>query len=149
MILKLKSQFAPLINLDPHYQRPLRVVIALAYTALLTLVLVQSSMNPVVGPVAPRDHNLAWEVFLTSGHLVGFALLVFLIWSALATVAPPLRSLIVAVIFACLLGLITEFLQSFVPDRSASLFDLACDWGVAFSIAYLIYRQLKSPAQFP
>jgi len=143
MLLKLKSQFAPLTNLDPRYQHPLRVLIALAYTALLTLVLIQSSANPVVGPVAPREYNLAWEIFLTTGHLVGFALLVFLIWYALATVAPSTRSLIVAVIFACLLGLITEYLQSFVPDRSASFFDLACDWGVAFTVAYLIYRQTK------
>ena len=138
MILKLKSQFAPLINLQPRYQRPLRVVIALAYTALLTLVLIQSSMNPVIGPVAPRDYNLAWEIFLTLGHLIGFGMLVFLVWSAMATVTSSLRSLIIAVIFACLLGLITEFMQSFVPDRSASLFDLACDCGVAFTVAYLI-----------
>ena len=146
MILKLKSQFVPLINLDPHYQRLLRIALVLAYTALLTLVLIQSSANPVIGPVAPREYNLAWDIFLTIGHLVGFSLLVFLIWSALATVASPTRSLIVAVIFTCLLGLITEILQSIVPDRSASLFDLACDWGVALTVAYTIHRQSKLSA---
>ena len=143
MILKLKVKVAPLLNLEPHYHRTLRIVIALAYTALLTLVLIQSSAQPVVGPVAPREFNLAWEIFLTIGHLVGFSLLVLLIWSALTTVAPSTRSLIVAVVFACLLGLITEILQSFVPDRSSSLFDLACDWGVAFAVVYVVHRQTR------
>ncbi len=146
MIIKLKTQFRPLFNLDSHYQRSLRVLVALAYTALLTLVLLQSSMKPVVGPVAPREYNLAWEIFLTTGHLVGFSLLVFLIWSALTTVTSPTRSLVIAVVFACLMGLITEILQSIVPDRSASLFDLVCDWGVAFAVAYAIHRQTRLPA---
>lgn len=143
MILKLKEQFIPLLKLEPHYQRPLRIVVALAYTALLTVVLIQSSGHPVIGPVAPREFNLAWEIFLTLGHLIGFSLLVVFIWSALSTVASSGRSLIVAVIFACLLGLLTEVLQSLVPDRSSSLFDLACDWGMACVVAYIIYRQIK------
>jgi VanZ family protein len=146
MLLKLRAEITPFFNHTAINNRFVRIVLALAYTALLTLVLVQSSARPILGPVAPRDYNLAWEIFLTVGHLVGFSLLVFLIWSALTTVAPSRRSLIVAVLFACLLGLITEILQTLVLDRSSSLFDLACDWGVAFAVAYVIDRQTRISA---
>ena len=142
MLSKLKTQFSPIID-TPTY-RLVRIVVALAYTALLTLVLIQSSARPVIGPVAPRDFNLAWEIFLTCGHLIGFSLLVLLVWSALVTVIPNNRALIAAVIFACSLGLITEFLQTLVPDRSGSFFDLACDWSMAFLVAYLIHRQTQN-----
>jgi hypothetical protein len=40
-------------------------------------------------------------------------------------------------------------LQSIVPDRSASLFDLACDWGVALTVAYIIHRPSKLSPYFP
>lgn len=141
MLLKLRTEITPLFNHPAFNNRLFRIAVALTYTAFLTLLLVQSSAQPIVGPVAPREFNLAWEIFLTTGHLVGFSLLVFLIWSALTTVAPSTRSLIVAVLFACLLGLITEILQTLVPDRSSSLFDLVCDWSVAFAVAYFIYRR--------
>lgn len=140
MNLKLKSRFDPLTRLEILHRPFIRIAVALAYTALLTLVLVQSSANPLLGPSAPREFNLVWEILLTCGHLVGFSLLVILIWSALTTATTSTRALVTAVIFACTLGLITELLQTLVPDRSASLFDLACDWGVAFGVAYLISR---------
>lgn len=146
MLLKLRTEITALFTHPAVNNRFSRIAVALAYTALLTLLLVQSSAQPVVGPVAPREFNLAWEILLTLGHLVGFSLLVFLIWSALTTVAPSTRSLIIAVVFACLLGLITEILQTLVPDRSSSLFDLACDWGVAFALAYVIHRQTRISA---
>ncbi len=144
MILKLRTEIIPLFSHPAVHNRFLRIAAALVYTALLTLVLIQSSAQPVIGPVAPEEYNLAWDILLTIGHLVGFSLLVFLIWSALATAASPMRSLIIAVIFACVLGLITELLQTLVPDRSASLFDLICDWGVAFAMAYVIHRQTRT-----
>lgn len=140
MIVKLKSHIDPLIEAPTTPTKWLRVIIGIGYTALLTLVLVQSSANPLLGPAAPREFELWWEILLTLGHLVGFSLLVVVNWSALATVTTSRRALVTAVIFACLLGLISEYLQSFVPDRSASLFDLACDWGVAFATAYIIHR---------
>ena len=139
MILKLKTQFAPVIN-TPSY-RLLRIVLAIGYTALLTMILLQSSAHPYIGPSAPPAFDSRWEMLMTTAHLVSFALLVIFIWSALTTVMSSNRALIVAVIFACSLGLITELLQTLVPDRGASLFDLACDWGVAFAVAYLIHRQ--------
>ncbi len=144
MILKLKTQFAPVIN-TPSY-RLLRIALAIGYTAVLTLVLLQSSAHPYVGPSAPRAFDLRWEILMTTAHLTGFALLVVFIWSALFTVMSSNRALVIAVIFACSLGLITELLQTLVPDRGASLFDLACDCGIALLVAYVIRRQMRNAA---
>ena len=144
MILKLKSQFAPVIN-TPTY-RLLRIGLAIGYIALLTMILLQSSAHPYIGPSAPPAFDPRWEMLMTTAHLTCFALLVIFIWSALTTVMSSNRALIVAVIFACSLGLITELLQTLVPDRGASLFDLACDWGVAFAVAYFIYRRSRISA---
>lgn len=140
MILKLKSLTGPYIDSPTSTVKWFRIALALGYTALLTLVLVQSSANPLLGPAAPREFDLAWEILLTLGHLVGFSVLVLVNWSALTTVTTSRRALVTAVIFACLLGLISELLQTFVPDRSASLFDLACDWLMSFATAYMIHR---------
>lgn len=144
MILKLKNHFAPVID-TPSY-RFLRIVVAIVYLAVLTLILLQSSAHPYLGPSAPPEFNLAWEMLMTASHLTCFGLLVLVIWSALITVTTSNRALVVAVIFACSLGLVTELLQMLVPDRGASLFDLACDWGVAFLVAYAIHRRMRNTA---
>lgn len=143
MILKLQHTLLPIFSRQTVQGRLRRALIAVAYTALLTLVLVQSSANPLIGPAAPREFNLAWEILLTLGHLIGFGLLVWVNWWALVPVAPFWRALLFAVLFACLLGLVTELLQSFVPDRSASLFDLACDCGIALLVGLFIHRRLR------
>lgn len=142
MLLKLKTHFAPVIN-TPLY-RFLRITAAVGYIAVLTLVLLQSSARPLLGPSAPPEFNLGWEILMTAAHLTGFGLLVVFIWSALITVTSTNRALIVGILFAFSLGLLTELLQTLVPDRGASLFDLACDCGVALLVAYLIRRQMRS-----
>ena len=138
MILKLKSLTAPYIDSPTPSVKWFRIALAIGYTALLTLLLVQSSANPLLGPAAPRDFNLAWEILLTLAHLVGFGVLVLVNWSALATLTTSRRAVVMAVVFACLLGLVSELLQTLVSDRSASLFDLACNWGISFFMGYLI-----------
>lgn len=148
MIAKLETYLYP--ALEARSPGWLRWVIAIVYTALLTLLLLQSSAQPVVGPVAPKDQNLLWEILLTLGHIIGFGLLVILVWSALLTAAPFRRALITAVIFSCALGLVTEVLQSLVPDRSVSLFDLAVNWMVSMGVGRYIhmrlhYSMLQSP----
>lgn len=145
MNLTLTSHLRPLLTAGRHWGRPARFSILIIYTTLLTIGLVQSSANPLLGPVAPEDYNFFWDVLLTTGHVVGFGGLVALMWWALSTQAPPLWSLLVAVIFALVLGTVTESLQSLVPDRSASWFDLLCDWGVTLAVAYVIYKRIRQP----
>lgn len=114
----------------------LRQVIALAYSALLTLILLQSSSQPYIGPAAPPGPpDLARELLLTTGHVAGFALLVFVWWRALP---PTAHGLLIAVCIGLALGTITELLQNLVPDRSASLFDLATNYAVTLATAWVI-----------
>lgn len=125
---------------------PVRWIIAIVYVGVLTLVLLQSSAEPVVGPVAPKEYDLGWDILLTIGHIIGFTLLVAILWWAQVTVSTTTRALIMALLFAMLLGVVTEILQTLVPDRSASWFDLLVDWGVALATVYGIRRLRPSAA---
>jgi VanZ family protein len=139
MIAKIRPLYYTFVDLKPSLSRGARIVLALGYTALLTLLLVQSSARPLLGPSAPQEFNLVWEILLTLAHFLGFALLVLFVWGALAAGGAQRWALIAAVLFACTLGLSTELLQSLVPDRSASLFDLAVNWGVSLLVARHIH----------
>lgn len=119
---------------------PVRWVILVLYVGVLTLVLLQSSSEPVVGPVAPKAYDLGWDMLLTTGHIVGFTLLVSMIWWAFLPVSTSTRGLVIGLVFAAVLGMVTELLQTLVPDRSASWFDLLVDWGVALATMWAIRR---------
>jgi VanZ family protein len=116
-------------------------IAALVYTALLTLLLLQSSSQPIVGPAAPPGPpDLGREILLTSGHIVGFALLVLVWWWALSITSNFSRALVLTVVISLTLGIVTELLQNFVPDRSSSLFDLAVNTVVTLVTATIIYK---------
>jgi VanZ family protein len=121
---------------------PARGFFALAYTLLVTVLLVQSSSQPLVGPPAPPGPpNLVREIELTLGHVVAFSGLVVLWWWALVALLPTPRALFVAAAFALIFGLLTEVAQSLVADRQASLFDLAVNWTVTvFVSAYILEK---------
>jgi len=120
------------------------MVYALAWTALVTLVLVQSSSQPVVGPAAPPGPpTLEREILLTSGHIVAFSILTFLWWWALLTISP--RPLLHAILIGLALGIVTEWAQTLVPDRSASLFDMATNIVVIGLTAWVIrFKMLEN-----
>jgi len=133
----LKSDFYPQHLL-------LRQLIALAYTALLTLILLQSSSRPYIGPPSPPGPpDLGREILLTFAHVIGFGLLVWLWWKALT---PSPRALLLTIGISLALGIVTELLQNLVPDRSASLFDLATNTLVTLVAAWLIHARPTSPS---
>jgi VanZ family protein len=120
---------------------------ALAYTALLTLLLVQSSGHPVVGPAAPPGKpSVERELLLTSGHIVGFSLLVIIWWWALRRAWGERRALVVSLAISFILGVVTEVAQTLVPDRSSSWDDLAVNVLVSLAAALLIVRWRKRAA---
>lgn len=111
-------------------QHPLiRHVIALGWTLFSTVLLVQSSSRPVVGPPAPPGAPDLWrEVQLTTGHIVVFSLLVCLWWWAAQSYLPSHRALFVAVVFAAIYGFLTEAAQVFTTTRNPSLYDVVVNW---------------------
>jgi len=116
-----------------------RALLALGWTLLLTVLLVQPSSNPVIGPPAPPGQpSPTREVFLTAGHVVTFTVLV-LVWRwALVSRLPPRNAMFVAVGFALSFGLITEIAQTFSANRSPSLFDVAANWLTTGAVAAVI-----------
>jgi VanZ family protein len=115
----------------------LRRFYIIAWMILITVTLLQSSGRPVVGPPAPPGPpSQSRELFLTTGHVVAFSIMLLLLSWALK-LAP--RALFVSWIICCLFGGLTELLQGLVPDRSASLDDFAVDCIVSGVAALVIY----------
>ena len=79
-------------------------------------------------------------MLLTTGHIIGFGLLTVLWWWALATMQPARNALIEALVFSLVLGVMTEFAQATIPDRAASLFDLAVNIIATMATAWVIRR---------
>jgi VanZ family protein len=113
-----------------------------AFTTLTTILLTQSSTRPWIGPaMPPGPPNTLREIALTIGHLTVFSLLV-LVWSwALRAHWPLRRAVYGALIFALCYSPITELLQSLVPDRSASWYDLLVNAFAAGLTAALLLRR--------
>jgi VanZ family protein len=128
----------------PFFRRTL----ALSFTLLTTVLLVQSSSKPILGPPAPSGHpDLMREIELTFGHIVAFGTLVSLWWWALVPNLPSQRALFVAVGFALIYGVITELAQSAVPDREVSLFDVAVNWCTTALTAVTIVQRQRGGTQ--
>lgn len=128
--------------LIPLFDHPLfRYILALGWTFALLVALLQSSHQPVVGPAAPPgDPDALREAMLTTGHIIGFAGLTLLWWWAYVKTLPSRRALISAILIALILGTVTEFLQTAVADRNASLDDLAVNWLTTLITAGVIAR---------
>jgi VanZ family protein len=128
---------------------PVRWLLALAYTLLVTVMLVQSSGQPMIGPPAPPGPpSLLRELELTMGHIVAFSGLVVLWWWAMQAILSPPRALFVAVGFAVIFGFMSELAQTLVSDRQASLFDLAVNWtSTVFTAAFILekWRDTRHP----
>ena len=122
----------------------LRYVYAVGYTAILLVILLQSSSQPVVGPSAPAgEPPLEREIMLIVGHVVGFSLLPLLWWWAFDSHLSFKQALIIAVVIALFIGAFTEIAQADIPDRSASWFDLAVNWGMTMITAFFINRYAR------
>ena len=123
--------------IDTLQQPTLRRIYVIAWVALVTVTLLQSSGSPVVGPPAPPGPpSASRELLLTTGHVVAFTGLMALLWWALR----PARHALAAALITCLIyGLLTELAQTLVPDRSASFSDLAVNSLTSLLIAVLIY----------
>jgi VanZ family protein len=149
MVEHLRTHILPATFYWLSRQPPwLRAIFAVIYVTALTLLLAQSSQNPVIGPAAPEEFNLAWEILLVCGHVAGFAGLVTTCWWALLPLSTAPRAVVAALLFALALGFVTETLQSLVPDRSASLFDLIVNWGVSAATAYYLQTSPVIQQQF-
>lgn len=151
MMMQMVERGQRVVGHDGILKRPgVRVLLALAWTLLVTVMLVQSSGKPVIGPPAPPGApDLRREIELTLGHVVVFFSLVVLWWWAVLALLPAPRALFVAVGFALIFGLITELAQTAVADRQASLFDIAVNWTVTIATAAWISARWRKLHPLP
>ncbi len=124
---------------------PPRITLALCWTGLLTLLLLQGEAEPVIDLGLPRgDNTLARELAFSALHLLAFALTSACWFWALSRAAKPRQALLAAGIIALALGFATEILQSFTLDRHASWLDLAANIGGALIAARFIWGRLHA-----
>ncbi len=122
---------------------PLPWSLAIGWTLLLTLFLLQPEAAPLIDLGLPRgDSTLLREFFFSSLHLLAFAWTCCLWFWTLSGKADPRHSLFAAVLIAIALGIVTEALQSLTLDRHASLIDLIANISGVLIAARLIWRLL-------
>ena len=121
---------------------PLRWALALGWSLLLTLFLLQPEADPVIDLGLPRgDSSLEREILFSALHLLAFAVTCNLWYWALARFFSLRASLYAAVAIAIALGIATEALQTFTLDRHASWLDLAANSAGALIAARIIWRR--------
>lgn len=144
IVRQMRSHPPTMARMVDTLRSPLfRQLYAVVWVSLITVTLLQSSSSPVVGPPAPPGPpDYQRELFLTSGHIVAFSVMLVLLWWALR---PAPHALPVALVSCFTLGILTEFLQALVPDRSVSFGDLAVNCLVSAAAALLIYWKESRP----
>jgi len=121
---------------------PVRWTLAIGWTLLLTLFLLQPEAEPLIDLGLPRGPNtIQRELFFSALHLLAFAITCLVWHGALRCAFNPRNSLFAALLVAIALGLATEALQSLTLDRHASLIDLIANIGGALIAARFIWRR--------
>ena len=122
----------------------LRIALALGWSALLTLLLLQGEADPLIDLGLPRgDNTLARELAFSALHLLAFAVTCACWHWALRSAARPRRALLAACVIAIALGVATEILQTYTLDRHASWLDLAANIGGVLLAARWLRRPLR------
>ena len=133
------KRLAPILDITV-----LRWGIAIAWSALLTLFLLQPEADPVIDLGLPQgDSALVREVFFSALHLIAFGITCFCWFWALRRNLQFRTSLAVACLLAILLGGVTEILQGFTLDRHASWLDLIANIAGTLLAARLIWRRFS------
>lgn len=121
---------------------PLRWLLAIGWSLLLTLFLLQPEADPLIDLGLPRgDSTIQREIFFSALHLLAFALTCMMWFWALRGAVNPRNSLFAAILIAIALGIVTEALQSLTLDRHASLIDLVANFAGALIAARIIWRR--------
>ena len=106
----------------------LRGSLALAWTALLCLLLLQPEADPLLDLGIPDgDNTLARELAFSAVHLAAFAITCGIWHWALSPRLRDSHSLLIAALISLALGGFTEFAQSFTLDRHFSWLDLGAN----------------------
>lgn len=120
---------------------PVRCSLAIGWTLLLTLLLLQPETEPLIDLGLPGGQSLWREIFFSALHLLAFALTCILWFWTLRSALPSRKSLLAAAVIALALGITTEALQSLTLDRHASMIDLLANFGGVLIAARVLDRR--------
>ena len=121
------------------HSSPARWTVAIIFTLLLTLLLLQPEADPLIDLGLPGGQSLWREILFSALHLIAFALTCVLWFWTLRSALPLRGSLLAAVLVALALGISTEALQSLTLDRHASVFDLLANIVGVLTAARMIW----------
>ena len=122
---------------------PVRWSVAIGWTLLLTLLLLQPEADPLIDLGLPGGQSLWREIFFSALHLLAFALTCIVWFWTLRSALPSRRSLLVATLIALALGITTEALQSLTLDRHASVIDFLANIGGVLIAARLLAQRYR------
>ena len=128
-------------------KHPMRWLLAIGWSVWIVFWLVQpeESLTRLGVPSGARMPNR--ELVSNGFHLIAFSIACFFwFWAWVGHLEPGI-SLALAVVIAISLGLLTEYQQTFSPDREASWNDLAANCVGVLMAAGFIWRRFISKAK--
>ena len=124
---------------------PLRLALAVAWSILLSVLLLQAEADPLIDLGIPRGENtVARELAFSTLHLLAFSATCLCWFWALPHKWRPRSSLVVAFAITIILGAATELLQTYTPDRYPSWIDLVANICGAVLAAKVIWMRHAS-----
>ena len=121
---------------------PLRLAVAIGWSILLSVLLLQAEADPLIDLGIPRgDNTLARELAFSTLHLLAFSATCLCWFWALPHKWRPRSSLLIALAITIILGAATELLQTYTLDRYASWIDLVANICGAVLAAKVIWMR--------
>ena len=124
---------------------PIRLALAIAWSLLLSLLLLQGEADPLIDLGLPSGPNtILRELAFATLHLLAFGA-TCLCWHWALPAWQPRTRLVAACAITIALGIITESLQTLTLDRHASWIDLVANIAGALIAGKLIAYDDDSP----
>ena len=121
---------------------PIRWIVVILWTIFISILLIQPEQNQLINTgIPPGPNTLEREILFTSAHLISFGITCALWFWAWFGHLSLTRSLLLGVVFAIVIGGVTEYLQIYSPNRYPSWIDFFANCTGVLLIGYLIWRK--------
>lgn len=124
--------------------RPIRWIMVIVWTIFISILLVQPERQPLIDTgIPPGPNTLEREIVFTTAHFISFGITCALwFWAWFGHLNLP-KSLLLGIVFAIMIGSITEYLQMYSPDRHPSWIDFFANCTGVLIMAFFIWRKQR------